>query len=188
MYVACTHLTDFSHTTHDQLWAAKRREEDSGRGGRGLELAARAKLHKSLLQSQAALHLITHTCNLTASAHTHTQEIAGVDKQQALIALGRFKSSVRTSLLLCDGYECQEKEGTFLVAFASSRAAVEWALTLQLALMKYCQPLPRCAAICHALLSHVMLCSSCALQGLPATPVSCYAMPHHTTLCCTTPC
>jgi hypothetical protein len=73
-----------------------------------------------------------NTCNPTASA----QEIASVDKQQALIALGRFKSCVRTSLLLCDGYECQEKEGTFLVAFASPRAAVEWALTLQLALMR----------------------------------------------------
>ncbi|KAL0029412.1 hypothetical protein WJX77_005563 [Trebouxia sp. C0004] len=64
------------------------------------------------------------------------KEIAGIDKQQALIALGRFKSCVRTSLLLCDGYECQEKEGTFLVAFASPTAAVEWALTLQLALMR----------------------------------------------------
>ncbi|KAL0023908.1 hypothetical protein WJX79_009620 [Trebouxia sp. C0005] len=64
------------------------------------------------------------------------KEIAAIDKQQALIALGRLKSCVRTSLLLCDGYECQEKEGTFLVAFASPRAAVEWALTLQLALMK----------------------------------------------------
>ncbi|DBA88295.1 TPA: hypothetical protein ACH3X1_016535 [Trebouxia sp. C0004] len=64
------------------------------------------------------------------------KEIAGIDKQQALIALGRFKSCVRTSLLLCDGYECQEKEGTFLVAFASPTAAVEWALTLHLALMR----------------------------------------------------
>ena len=57
--------------------------------------------------------------------------------QVAIIALGRFKSCVRTTLLLCDGYECQEKEGTFLVAFSSPRAALEWALTLQLALLKY---------------------------------------------------
>ena len=60
-----------------------------------------------------------------------------IDKQQGLIALGRFKSCVRTSLLLCGGYECQEKEGTFMIAFPQPRAAVEWALTLQLALLRY---------------------------------------------------
>jgi len=51
MHVAFTHLTDFSHTTHDQLWAAnggrgerKDSKQDSvvGEGGRAkLELAAR---------------------------------------------------------------------------------------------------------------------------------------------------
>ena len=73
------------------------------------------------------------------SSHTPVtllQEVASIDQQLAVIALGRFKSCVRTTLLLCDGYECQEKEGTFLVAFSSPRAAVEWALTLQLALLK----------------------------------------------------
>ena len=111
----------------------------------------------------------------------HAQEIAGIDKQQALIALGRFKSCVRTSLLLCDGYECQEKEGTFLVAFSSPRAAVEWALTLQLALMRYSQKLSCYAATCHALLSRVMLCLNCAMLSLPVIPVSRYAVPHYTT-------
>ena len=68
------------------------------------------------------------------------QDVARIDKQQGLIALGRFKSCVRTSLLLCGGYECQEKEGTFMIAFSSPGAAVEWALTLQLALLRYpCQ-------------------------------------------------
>ena len=162
-------------------------------GGVLLQLAARPELQKSLLQSQAALRLTTRTCRLTASAYT--QETASIDKQQALIALGRFKSCVRTSLLLCDGYECQEKEGTFLVAFASPRAAVEWALTLQLALMKYCQKLLRHAAICNALLSHVELCSSCAMLGLSV--MLCYVTSHcadlHdsmlkcSTLCCGEP-
>ena len=59
-----------------------------------------------------------------------------MDKQVAMIALGRFKSCVRTSLLLYDGYECQENEGTFILAFAGPRAALEWALILQLALLK----------------------------------------------------
>jgi len=47
-----------------------------------------------------------------------------------------LKSCVRTSLLLCGGYECQEKEGTFMIAFPEPKAAVEWALTLQLALLR----------------------------------------------------
>jgi len=68
---------------------------------------------------------------------TCIQEVSRIDKQQALIALGRFKSCVRTSLLLCGGYECQEKEGTFMIAFPEPKAAVEWALTLQLALLRW---------------------------------------------------
>ncbi|DBA81177.1 TPA: hypothetical protein ACH3X2_006995 [Trebouxia sp. C0005] len=64
------------------------------------------------------------------------KEVSRIDKQQALIALGRFKSCVRTSLLLCGGYECQEKEGTFMIAFPEPKTALEWALTLQLALLR----------------------------------------------------
>ena len=79
------------------------------------------------------------------------QEVAAVDKQLALIALGRFKSCVRTTLLLFDGYECQEKEGTFLLAFGSPRAAVEWALTLQLALLKYAPNPSAHASVCNIL-------------------------------------
>ena len=101
------------------------------------------------------------------------QEVASIDKQLAVIALGRFKSCVRTSLLLCDGYECQEKEGTFLVAFSSPRAAVEWALTLQLTLLKSANT---------AMLNHAVLCY--AVHARPhyiglATPLhamSCQAM------------
>ena len=65
------------------------------------------------------------------------QEAATIDRQLASVALGQFKSCVRTTLLLCDGYECQETEGAFLVAFSSPRAALEWALVLQLALLRY---------------------------------------------------
>ena len=34
-------------------------------------------------------------------------------------------------LLVAGGYECQEAEGTFMVAFASADAAIEWALMVQ---------------------------------------------------------
>ena len=81
-----------------------------------------------------------------------------IDKQQGLIALGRFKSCVRTSLLLCGGYECQEKEGTFMIAFPQPRAAVEWALTLQLALLRY--TLLHCQYM-SALFIHLWLLQRC---------------------------
>lgn len=64
------------------------------------------------------------------------QEAASIDKQLASVALTQFKSCVRTTLLLCDGYECQETEGAFLIAFNSPRAALEWALCLQMALLR----------------------------------------------------
>lgn len=65
-----------------------------------------------------------------------SQEAASIDKQLASVALGQFKSCLRTTLLLCDGYECQETEGIFLIAFNSPRAALEWAVSLQLALLR----------------------------------------------------
>lgn len=69
-------------------------------------------------------------------AATFLQEAASIDKQLASVALGQFKSCVRTTLLLCDGYECQETDGAFLIAFNSPRAALEWALCLQAALLR----------------------------------------------------
>jgi hypothetical protein len=38
---------------------------------------------------------------------------------------------VRWLLLVAGGYECQEAEGTFMVAFGSADAAIEWALMVQ---------------------------------------------------------
>jgi len=64
------------------------------------------------------------------------QEWLQIDKQVAMIALGRYESCVRSTLLLCEGYECCEKDGIFTAAFPSPRAALQWALTLQLALLK----------------------------------------------------
>ncbi|DBA91536.1 TPA: hypothetical protein ACH3X1_003159 [Trebouxia sp. C0004] len=51
-------------------------------------------------------------------------------------AMLQFQSCVRTTLLLCNGYECQEKDGLFMIAFDKPWAAVEWAITLQLAMLK----------------------------------------------------
>lgn len=42
---------------------------------------------------------------------------------------------VRETLSTCGGYECKEFNGSFMAAFTDSCNAIEWALTLQLALM-----------------------------------------------------
>ncbi|DBA93395.1 TPA: hypothetical protein ACH3X2_003664 [Trebouxia sp. C0005] len=59
-----------------------------------------------------------------------------LDAASAQEAMLHFQSCVRTTLLLCDGYECQEKDGLFMIAFDKPWAAVEWAITLQLAMLK----------------------------------------------------
>jgi hypothetical protein len=40
-------------------------------------------------------------------------------------------TQIRWLLLVAGGYECQEAEGTFMVAFASADAALEWSLMAQ---------------------------------------------------------
>lgn len=42
---------------------------------------------------------------------------------------------LRWLLLVAGGYECQEAEGTFMVAFAVADAAIEWSLMVQRVLM-----------------------------------------------------
>ena len=100
--------------------------------------------HRSaLILQQSLIHLLACFVSLEHCGHIKAelgwqcvQEAATINKQLASVALGQFKSCVRTSLLLCDGYECQEHDGTFVVAFSSPRAALEWALILQLALLR----------------------------------------------------
>jgi hypothetical protein len=61
--------------------------------------------------------------------------------------LEAFCAVVRATLALHHGYECQERNGIFMVAFPSLQPALEWGLLLQVALMKVewgpeCQLLP----------------------------------------------
>ncbi len=46
-------------------------------------------------------------------------------------ALQLYSDCVRWLLLVAGGYECQEAEGTFMIAFASADAALEWCLMTQ---------------------------------------------------------
>ena len=64
------------------------------------------------------------------------QELTASSSRLAEASLQMFKSCLRTTLLLLDGYECQEKDGGFMLAFADARTALEWAASLQLALIR----------------------------------------------------
>ncbi|WIA17584.1 hypothetical protein OEZ85_014409 [Tetradesmus obliquus] len=46
-----------------------------------------------------------------------------------------FCSAVRTSLSACRGYECQEKDGIFMLAFGDTGDALEWGCLLHMVLM-----------------------------------------------------
>jgi hypothetical protein len=65
---------------------------------------------------------------------------ASVPAGQAAAELQQYADIVRCTLLACHGYECQEKEGVFMLAFQHTRHALEWGLTLQLALMEVPAP------------------------------------------------
>lgn len=106
---------------------------------------------QQLCHCSAVLYNISNACHQLMTLQMHCpirsslaivdacllQEWLQIDKQVAMIALGRYESCVRSTLLLCEGYECCEKDGIFTAAFPSPRAAVQWSLTLQLALLKY---------------------------------------------------
>lgn len=50
--------------------------------------------------------------------------------------LQQYNDMIRWTLLVADGYECQEQEGNFMVAFADAADALEWCLLVQEALME----------------------------------------------------
>ena len=56
------------------------------------------------------------------------------NKDAAELGNNMYSDCVRWLLLAAGGYECQESEGTFMVAFASAEAALEWCLMVQLVL------------------------------------------------------
>jgi hypothetical protein len=62
----------------------------------------------------------------------------GLSSDNAAALLATFVDVVRVTLQACAGYECQEKQGVFMLAFCTTREAMEWGLTLQLALMQVC--------------------------------------------------
>lgn len=53
------------------------------------------------------------------------------NRAAAELALELYSDCVRWLLLVGGGYECQESEGTFMVAFSSPDVAIEWCLMVQ---------------------------------------------------------
>ncbi len=72
-------------------------------------------------------------------------------------ALALYCATVRATLFVCKGYECQEKEGVFMTAFPGPIKALEWAVTLQMALL-------RCDML--LLLPNIPLGRRCVLDGM----------------------
>ena len=50
-------------------------------------------------------------------------------------AQAKYKSCVRMTLRLALGYECQDLNGVFMLAFQNATHAVQWAMLLNLALL-----------------------------------------------------
>lgn len=64
------------------------------------------------------------------------KDLAARDSEVGEIALALYCATVRATLFVCKGYECQEKEGVFMTAFPGPIKALEWAVTLQMALLR----------------------------------------------------
>ncbi|KAK9835452.1 hypothetical protein WJX74_000339 [Apatococcus lobatus] len=64
------------------------------------------------------------------------KEVAAVDAKLAQRAQAKYKSCVRTTLRLASGYECQDLQGVFMLAFKNATDAVCWAMLLNLALLR----------------------------------------------------
>eukprot|EP00803_Ostreobium_quekettii_P006136 evm.model.scf_58.8 EVM.evm.TU.scf_58.8 scf_58:69130-77261(+) len=50
-------------------------------------------------------------------------------------ALTLFRECVSESIMSCKGYECQEKDGTFMIAFSCPMDALDWSCSLHIALL-----------------------------------------------------
>ena len=64
------------------------------------------------------------------------KDLAAMNGEVGEVALALYCATVRATLFVCKGYECQEKEGVFMTAFPGPIKALEWAVTLQMALLR----------------------------------------------------
>eukprot|EP00798_Chlamydomonas_sp_ICE-L_P026803 gene26803-4397_t len=73
---------------------------------------------------------------LAFSAPEGYKELCALSQELGREMLQLHNACVRETLSCCVGYECKEYNGSFMLAFLQASSAVEWALTLQLALLE----------------------------------------------------
>ena len=78
---------------------------------------------------------MTFISQIAVCCHRY-KDLAALNGEVGAAALALYCATVRATLFVCKGYECQEKEGVFMTAFPGPIKALEWAITLQLALLR----------------------------------------------------
>ncbi|GIM09453.1 hypothetical protein Vretimale_13299, partial [Volvox reticuliferus] len=63
-------------------------------------------------------------------------EMVAVNRDLSMNVMAAYNDCVRRSLLALNGYECQEQEGNYMIAFAKPAEALEWCLMLQELMME----------------------------------------------------
>lgn len=86
--------------------------------------------------SQASRQSIMLRFQHAERMHCNVQEVATADLKLAQRAQAKYKSCVRTTLRLASGYECQDLNGVFMLAFQNAMHAVQWAMLFNMALLQ----------------------------------------------------
>ncbi|KAG2502119.1 hypothetical protein HYH03_000611 [Edaphochlamys debaryana] len=77
-------------------------------------------------------------------------DMLAVNRDLSLDVMASYNDCVRRSLLACNGYECQEQEGNYMIAFAQPAEALEWCLMVQELMMEVAWSAPMLALpSCH---------------------------------------
>lgn len=79
--------------------------------------------------------LCPHTQSIHCCGYRY-KDLTALNSEVGEAALALYCATVRATLFVCKGYECQEKEGVFMTAFPGPIKALEWAVTLQMALLR----------------------------------------------------
>lgn len=87
------------------------------------------------------------------------------NREVAEATLALYSDCVRWLLLAAGGYECQEAEGTFMVAFAAAEAALEWCLMAQQVLRDMSWPARWVPRGCGGEGGLRSLCGACRWRG-----------------------
>ncbi|GLI61993.1 hypothetical protein VaNZ11_004564, partial [Volvox africanus] len=100
-------------------------------GGAGVNAAALASNASGIIPQLNFRTLQLPPVAVVFCSMERYSEMVAVSRDLSYDVLSVYNDCVRRSLLACSGYECQEQEGHFMVAFSEPGAALEWCLMLQ---------------------------------------------------------